>query len=92
MRQHGNHPVYQVYAGPPLKGLPIEGAVLLHIIGHIRNVHTQNKMLPVSSHRNRIIQILCILPVNGDADLLPKIETPLPVRLRHRLCNPLCLI
>ena len=93
MGQHGDHPVHQVNAGSPLQRLHIQGAALLHIIGHIRNVHSQFiRAVAVLSHRNSIVQILRVLPVNGHHGQIPQIQTTGPVCLRDRSGHPLRLV
>ena len=80
-RQHGNHPVRQIDAGAPVQSFLIKGAVLLHIVGHIRDMHAQHVIVALSAQRNRVVQILRVLAVDGDADLIPQIQPSGPIRL-----------
>ena len=82
MGQHGDDPVHQIDAGPSLKRFPVQCGISLDIIGHVRNVHPEMIVFAFLCHMNRIIQILGVLPVNGDHPDPAKISSALHVRLR----------
>ena len=71
MGKHGDHPVRQIDACPPFQRLPVQGASLLHIVCHIGNMHAKPVIFSLPDQRNRVIQIFCILAVNGHHLPLP---------------------
>ncbi len=92
MRQHGDHTVHKVNGSPPLKRLDVQRAVLLHIIGHVRDMDSQLITLSLARQRNRIIQVLCILPVNRHGLPVPKIHPSFHIRGAHVLRHALRLL
>ena len=92
MGQHGNHPIHQIYAGATFQSFPIQGGVLLHIIGHISNVNTQQEILPFPGKAYRIIQIFGIFPINGYHHHIPQILTAQHIRFGHFQLNPIGLL
>ncbi len=86
MGQHRNHPVCQIHAGSPFQRLHIQGAVLLDIVGDVRNMDAQAvSSIRLLCHRYRVIQIFSVLPVDGHHGPVTQIQPPGPIRLRHRL-------
>ena len=93
MRQHGNHPVYQIHACSPFQRLPVQRRILLHIIAHISDVHAQmvqSRLILIKT--DRIVQILGILAVNGHHLQIPQIHTAFFVSLLHLIGNSSRLI
>ena len=90
-RQHGNHPVHQIHGGSPLKRFPVQRAPLLYIICHIRDMDAQDILTAVHLQRDRVIQILGVLAVNGHHLHIPQIRPSLHVRLTDPVRHPLRL-
>ena len=64
--QHGNHPVHEINACAALQSLPVQSRIFLHIVGYIRDMHTQMKQpCLILIKADRIVQILGILPIYG---------------------------
>ena len=63
-RQHRNHSVRQIDAGPPPSRLTIQKAVLPDIMGHIRNVDTEDVVPAIPLDGYCVIKILCILAID----------------------------
>ena len=64
MGQHRNHAVNEIYTSSAVQCLHIQCTVLLHIVGHICNMHTQNIIFSIHSKRYRIIQIFGVFSVD----------------------------
>ena len=79
--EHGNDTVNQVDTGSSFQCLSVKGTVVLYIIAHIGNMHAQMIELSLFRNRHRIIQILCIFPVNGDHGPVPQIHASVIVTL-----------
>ena len=83
MGKHGNHPVHQIDAGPPLQGLLVQPGALRHIMADIGDVDTQDKcpILPFG-YGDGVVQILGVLPVDGHrrkgAQVQPSGQIPAP--------------
>ena len=93
MRQHGNDPVHQIYAGATLQGFPVQRRILLYIITHICNVYP--KPIPsrlVQIQTDCIVQILGILTVDGHHLQPGQVQTPLSIRLLHLFRHPIRLM
>ena len=88
MGEHGDHPVRQINTGPPFQSLPVQGAVLLHIVGHIRDVDAKEIVLSLHHKRNRVVQIFGVLPVNGHHLPVPQVLPPRHVRRAYLLRHP----
>ena len=73
MGQHGNHPVCQINAGAPFQGLPVQSAVFLDIIGHIRDMNAQMPAVFILCEGNGIVQVFRILAVDRHHEKIPKI-------------------
>ena len=84
MGQHGNHPVCQINAGAPFQGLPVQSAVFLDIIGHIRDMDTQMPAVFVLCEGNGIIQVFRILAVYRHHKKIPKIGPSEGIRPGNR--------
>ena len=94
MRQHGDYPVHKINAVSAFFCLPVQRRIFLHIVGHIRNMHAQTVSVRrrIIGHAHRVIQILGVLPVNGDHADIPQVSSARHVRLTDFCCNTLCLI
>ena len=92
MRQHRDHTVRKIHARSSLKRLPVKGAVLLHIICHIGDMHTENVILPIHPQRYRIIQIFGILAVYCHHQPVPQVSASNTVSITYRLSDTHCLI
>ena len=66
MGKHGNHPVYQIDAGSPLKRFLIQRTVLRHVMADIRNMDAQCIYTILLRYGNGVIQVFRILAVDGD--------------------------
>ena len=85
--QHGNHSVHQINAGSPLPCLPVQGGIFLHVIGNVRNVHAKEILIIPFGKTYRVVQILCVLAVNGDHRKAAKVLAARLVVFAHWLCN-----
>ena len=92
LRKHGDHPVCQINAGSSFQGFSVNCASALNIIAYICNVHTQMIKIPLLCKRNCIIQILCILAVNGNCHKSGKVISSVPVRFQNMIRHSHCLI
>ena len=73
MRQHRYHTVNQIDAGRAAQRFLIECGVLADILGDIRDVNTQNIIVPVLFYGDRIINILRVRTVDRYYNLSPKV-------------------
>ena len=55
-------------------------------------MYAQDILIPLFFQGNGVVQIFCVLAVDGHADLLPEVKPARPVRVRHRLRCPLRLV
>ena len=79
MRKHRNNPIHQIHTGSSLECFPIQRAVFLYIIGDIGNMNAQYITVSFSCNRNCIVQILGILPINGNHLPISKILSSLSI-------------
>ena len=94
MRQHRDNPVHQIHTGTALFGFSVQCRILLHIVGHIRNMDPQLVSAGALVKRNiyRIIQIFGILTVNGNNHHITQIFSACHVSLADFICHTLRLI
>ena len=92
VREHRDHPVCQIHTGAPLLCLPVDRAVLLDIIRHVRYMDAQDITFPFLRKGNSVVQILGILPVNRHHLPAADILTPGHISLAHILRHTLRLV
>lgn len=67
-------PVREVDAGAALQSLLVQGSVFLHILGDVGDMNTEDVVLPVFPERDRVVEILRVVAVNGDHGNIPEIH------------------
>ena len=87
MRQHRDHTVYQIYGGSAFQCLHVQCAVLLHIIGHVCDMHAKLIVLAFPRQRDRIVQVLRIFAVNGNGLPVTQIHPACHIRSRNLIGN-----
>ena len=90
--QHGDHPVHQINAGSPFQGLPVQGASPLNVIAHIRDMHAQMIDGALPGQGNSVVQILGVLPVDGNHRPAAQIHPSLEIPFQHMIRHPLGLV
>lgn len=85
MRQHRDHAIDKIYRRPALKCLYIERRALLHIVRHIRNMHTKAVVFTLHRERYRIIEILGVLAIDRDHLHASQILSARKIRLADRM-------
>ena len=82
--KHVDRAFGKIHRRAPVIGLAIEGAPLLHVMRHVRDMHAQPEV-PVRQllDRDRIVEIACVLAVDRDRGDTAEIGPSANVALRH---------
>ena len=92
MWQHRDHPVNKIHTRSALICLPIKCTSLLHIVCHIRNMHTELIIFSFFCNGDRIVQIFRIFSIDRYHSPGTDIHTPCHICTCDVFCHPLCLI
>src|SRR6266404_2702468 len=93
LRQHRNYSVWQINTVTAPARFAIEGTVRFNVSGDISNVHPESPTGIVDLFDvNRVVEIACIVRIDGDDKFLPQIFTSLEFPCIDGFGNPICLI
>ena len=74
MGQHRNHPIYQIHTGTSFVSLFVQSSMFLHIMGNVRNMHTQFIISVIQfCQGNSVVQVFGIFPIDGDGQYIAQI-------------------
>src|SRR5438874_8050958 len=92
LRQHRNHSVRQINAVSASARFAIEGTARLNVSGDISNVDPESPTAIVDLFDvNRVVEIACILRIDGDDKFFPQIFTAIKLPRIDGFGNPVCL-
>src|SRR6266513_5487874 len=75
--QHRYHTIWQIDTVSAPARFTIQGTLRLYVSGNICNVHTQAPTGPGFVDVNRVIEIACVIGIDGDDEFFAQIVAPI---------------